>query len=740
MAAGFGMPAVALANFSSDLFEYIPDDQNGNPWNAYDLTQQVPGSPPISNPAAIFHDNRISVYGTTSQNGGSLIEYTSDQANNRVWNAYNISAAMTGIPAVRDPAALVDRDGLSRVYATTAQDHLIEVLPGENGGRLTTYADLTQNYGLPAVRNPTVVQMPNGIHRVYGTAANGDLYEMLPNWGVGWHAANLTARAPRLPPVRSPKAIVDAQGLPRIYATSNSGDLFEVRLTSLQGSWEATNITAHYNGIGNPNPAMPPVRQPTAVLDSNGMPHVYAVSSEHGTLFEVVPNHADNRTWNAYNLSNLMPFVGRLRSAPAAALDGQGRIRIHVTATGNQLIEMLPDGVGGRPWNAYNLSNLADGMPSSGRPAPVLAPNGQGQGRTSQTRVYIGVSYGGLDGVINDSEDVAELGYGLATRNDFQHEWSRLTDAEQDYLVRSRGPYSDTWFARLGIYHTSWVYGGTNHSIDTDAEIAAVRTALGDNGYRNGPVWDGIAPSDQPRIYPTSWSYGGADHRIATDDLRTAFDAFGSVAGSGAEAFLGGMAPSDQLAFHDYMAQRPVIFGAGTTLTTDEGMPGPLTQTALEITDDDLTATAAGGAPNVRCVRTTRTRPFFMDAPGDNDPQMGTTTHTIHWCYNRRKQTTSWDRENFKNSLDSDMNLKYTALGYKVTKLPPEDGEFHDVRNWTVGSTVYPKGQVAMSRWFDVDFCAGWVDVGVNCDPSGRLYHATYGRWDSTVHSVVANR
>jgi len=105
-----------------------------------------------------------------------------------------------------------------------------------------------------------------------------------------------------------------------------------------------------------------------------------------------------------------------------------------------------------------------------------------------------------------------------------------------------------------GSNYVSWAYGGTNHSIDTDTEIAAVRTALGDTGYLNGALWDGIRPSDQPRIFPTSWTYGGADHSIDTD-AETA--AMGNMLDeleetSGYAAAVEGMSPSDQASVLSY--------------------------------------------------------------------------------------------------------------------------------------------------------------------------------------------
>jgi hypothetical protein len=103
--------------------------------------------------------------------------------------------------------------------------------------------------------------------------------------------------------------------------------------------------------------------------------------------------------------------------------------------------------------------------------------------------------YGGANRTVDTDGEIADVRAALGDTG-YLHDsiWPGLSPADQ---------------AR--IYPTSWDSGnegGEGHSVDTPGEVAAVRTALGDTGYLNGPVWDGLSPADQPRIYPTSWTYG----------------------------------------------------------------------------------------------------------------------------------------------------------------------------------------------------------------------------------------
>jgi hypothetical protein len=120
----------------------------------------------------------------------------------------------------------------------------------------------------------------------------------------------------------------------------------------------------------------------------------------------------------------------------------------------------------------------------------------------------------------------------------------------------------------VNYYATSWTYGGANRSVDTSDEVDAVRTALGDNGYLSGPVWEGLSPADRPGIYLTSWTFGGADHLVNSQAELS------SVAGPLPEFdtldMWNGLVASDQQRVFDYFGMDAPPPGAPATDPDDD--------------------------------------------------------------------------------------------------------------------------------------------------------------------------
>ncbi|WP_147447556.1 hypothetical protein [Solirubrobacter pauli] len=120
------------------------------------------------------------------------------------------------------------------------------------------------------------------------------------------------------------------------------------------------------------------------------------------------------------------------------------------------------------------------------------------------------------------------------------------------------------------IYPTSWTYGGADHTVNASSEINQVRAALGENGYLNSRVWNDLSPADQPRIYPTSWNYGGADRTLWTNTqaeipaVRVAIGDYGYLEMQ--EPAWAGIAPSERQLVYEASW---VLGGADHTLTTN---------------------------------------------------------------------------------------------------------------------------------------------------------------------------
>ena len=95
---------------SAHLIEYVDDGAGGRTWNAYDLTVGAgAGSGVSSDPSAFYdpQDGRIHVYVEAAS--GDLTEYVNDDVNGHPWNAYDLSyGASGGAPVPGSPSAFYD--------------------------------------------------------------------------------------------------------------------------------------------------------------------------------------------------------------------------------------------------------------------------------------------------------------------------------------------------------------------------------------------------------------------------------------------------------------------------------------------------------------------------------------------------------------------------------------------------------------------------------------------------------
>jgi hypothetical protein len=206
-------------------------------------------------------------------------------------------------------------------------------------------------------------------------------------------------------------------------------------------------------------------------------------------------------------------------------------------------------------------------------------------------------------------------------------------------FVEGSLPTRDFGPATIEQYPTSTRYGGDNCSVDTNDEITAVRTALGQSGYLHGPVWDGLKPENQPRIYPTSWTYGGANRSVdeASEIDAVISAAAGAATDAEAAAMRDGLAPADV----------PRVLSAPLTL---EGGSNPATGPISEpnsaeraelgsdpADDADATASAAAGYPKRACRNTHDVRLFKMGIVIKST--VGTLIMNGRYCWDAYKRT-----------------------------------------------------------------------------------------------------
>jgi L,D-peptidoglycan transpeptidase YkuD (ErfK/YbiS/YcfS/YnhG family)/NADPH-dependent 7-cyano-7-deazaguanine reductase QueF-like protein len=84
------------------------------------------------------------------------------------------------------------------------------------------------------------------------------------------------------------------------------------------------------------------------------------VQSDTGDLMSWVNDDQGGHLWNAYDLSSLAGSGAPIYANPDAVVNG-ATVDVFAESDAGDLVEYANDGVGGRLWNAYDLSSLAAG-------------------------------------------------------------------------------------------------------------------------------------------------------------------------------------------------------------------------------------------------------------------------------------------------------------------------------------------------------------------------------------------
>jgi hypothetical protein len=299
-------PHVFVQAASGHLVEYIPDHQNGNIWNAYDLTATAGGGAPVTGNPTVVEDDSGGVLAFVPGPSGHLTEYVADNQNGKTWNAYDLTAdAGGGAPVTGSPSAVFDfTQGVFRVYVPGPGGHLIEYVPDHQNGKIWNAYDLTTvaGGGAPATGNPAAAfEDDQGIVHVYVPGPGGHLDEYVPDHqnGTIWNAYDLTLDAGGGSPVTgAPVALFDfGARVLRLYVPGPGGHLTEYVPDHQNGKiWNGYDLTADAGG------GSPVTGNPSAMFDFNqNVIRVYV--SDPGHLAEYVPDHQNGKIWNAYDLT-----------------------------------------------------------------------------------------------------------------------------------------------------------------------------------------------------------------------------------------------------------------------------------------------------------------------------------------------------------------------------------------------------------------------------------------------------
>ncbi len=277
--------------------------------------------------------------------------------------AYNLSVLSTGPDIVSNPNAVTFGPNI-HVYAEGPYGSLMEYVNDDAGGRLWNSYNQTfdaQGSGIVSQPDPVVI---GGIIHVFAEGANGDLVEYVNDGAYGrvWNEYDVTADAHGPTIIGSPRGIL-VGGLLHVYVEAANGDFTEfITDNANHRLWNAYDQSAYTGGPGIASTA-----EPSLV---NGQTHVFARSTG-GDLEEFINDGVGGRVWNAYDLTTA---AAGPRVASGVSVVPSGSIfQVFVESSTGQLDEFVSDSAGGRLWNSYDLTQASNGPDIAGQPSAVMA-------------------------------------------------------------------------------------------------------------------------------------------------------------------------------------------------------------------------------------------------------------------------------------------------------------------------------------------------------------------------------
>jgi hypothetical protein len=341
------------------LQEFVNDGAAGRVWNAYNQTANSAGPNIAGRPSPIAYGPTVHVYARA--NNGDLTEFINDGFGGRVWNAYNLTQITGGPTIAADPDAAFF-GAVVHVYAESPSGDLIEFVNDGAGGRLWNSYDLTQIASGPTIIGDPTPLVTATTDRIFARDASGNLTEYT-NDGAGgqlWNAYNLTQLSMGVPIAADPNPVV-LGSVVHIYAPTSNGDLIEFADDGANNrTWNAYDLTTETRGpsvTGRPSPVV-----------TNGVVDVFARAST-GVLTEYSANSQGANLWNVYSLTT---SAGPTVAGDPSAITVGAAIHVYAEArAGGDLLEFFNPG-SGQTFSSSDLSSAAAGPAIGGDPGALL--------------------------------------------------------------------------------------------------------------------------------------------------------------------------------------------------------------------------------------------------------------------------------------------------------------------------------------------------------------------------------
>jgi hypothetical protein len=316
-----------------------------------------------------------------------LQQFVNDGANGRLWNAYDETAGAAG-PTIEGQPSLVVYGATPQVFVRAATGDLVQFANDHANGQAWNAYDLTTASNGPSIVNdPSAIVVGTSVY-VFASIADGDLVEFTNDAvdGNPWSTVDLSQTTGTT--IQNDASAVLVGSTLEVFAEASTGDLVEFTGTgSGARTWTESDLTQVSGG-----PALSD--SPSAVL-YGASTHVYGVSTG-SHLFEFDDDGVGGRLWNAYDLT--VDSGGPAVSGQPSPIIYGATVHVETNANGD-LVEFDNDDAGGRLWNSYDITQITNGPVISGSPSavrfvgPIVDIYAQGPG--GQLENYINDDAGG---------------------------------------------------------------------------------------------------------------------------------------------------------------------------------------------------------------------------------------------------------------------------------------------------------------------------------------------------------
>ena len=143
--------------------------------------------------------------------------------------------------------------------------------------------------------------------------------------------------------------------------------------------------------------------------------HVYA-RANNGDLMEFINDGYGGRPWNAYNLTQITggPTIA---GDPDAAFYG-AIVHVYAEASDGDLMEFVNDGAGGRLWNSYDLTQIAAGPVLGGDATPLVTGTVDQVFARSSSGDLVEYTNDGVGGQLWNAYDLTQLATSVQVAGD----------------------------------------------------------------------------------------------------------------------------------------------------------------------------------------------------------------------------------------------------------------------------------------------------------------------------------